>query len=134
MYREWLAKMLEGAPRGTRARLAERLGLSGDMVSKMLSGIRDITADELRQIALFFETMPPGFDGLPQQAPIRDEREILAFLSRVEGLGDRGVDLAMMTIQTALEASAYPRSEQPGADDQSAPANRRREYVPSQRR
>lgn len=130
MYREWLAKMLDSAPRGTKARLAEHLGLSGDVVSKMLSGVRDITADELRRISEFFGAMPPGFD-VSDDAPIVGDDEILAVLNRIDGIGERGVELAMMAIQTARSAARQQTPSQLASDDRSEPASRRREVAPS---
>lgn len=71
MYREWLENLVENAPRGTKARLAKHLGLDPTMISKMVSGARDISAEELRGISTFFNAVPPG---LPTQGRI--ERRI----------------------------------------------------------
>jgi transcriptional regulator with XRE-family HTH domain len=70
MYREWLRNLLDGRQRGTATRLAEHMGIPSDYVSKMLSGVRDITADELRKISEFFEVEPPGFAAAGQMVPI----------------------------------------------------------------
>lgn len=130
MYREWLGKMLEGAERGTKARLAERLGISGDMVSKMLSGVRDITADELPQISAFFKVMPPGFDGISFEAKIRDEKEILRTLERIDGLGPDNVTVLLSAISGFQRANAaQPEPSRP--DDRSERATPRRESTPS---
>lgn len=125
MYREWLGKMLRGAPRGTKTRLAEHLGLSGDMVSKMLSGVRDITADELHQISVFFSVVPPGFD-----PPIKTEANILQILSRVEGLRAGDVTVLLSAIQGFRRANSEQSSpDQP--DDQSEPSTLHHEATPS---
>lgn len=55
--RYWLAAKL--APnRGLKARLARHLGVDGGKVSKMLSGVRAITADEALKIMQFFGDLP----------------------------------------------------------------------------
>lgn len=63
--------------------------------------------------------------------PIRTTGEILAFLHRIEGLNERGVELAMMAIETARQASLTPTPEQTAAGDQSVPANRPHASEPS---
>jgi hypothetical protein len=128
MYREWLIEMLEGTERGTKSRLAEHVGWSGDRVSKILSGVRDINADELPKIAEFFGAMPPGFEAVssPASKPIRSQEEILATLNRIEGISQRGVELALLAITASMGAKA-PTQEQPSAGDQSAPATPRHE-------
>lgn len=131
MYREWLAKKLETARRGTKARLAEHLGLNADVVSKMLSGVRDITAEELRKIAEFFDAMPPGFEKVTGGTGIiQTEEEILAFLGRIDGLSDYDIDLAFGVIRNAL--AARRAGQAPSADrDRQSPASRHREPTPS---
>lgn len=127
--------MLETAPRGTKARLAEHLGLSGDVVSKMLSGVRDITADELRRISDFFGTMPPGFEKVAGESarPIQDEAEILAMLARINGLLEADIDAAFSVINNARLVNTYVQ-KQSDADDQSPSAIRRRESQSSPQR
>lgn len=129
MYREWLEELLKGTPRGTKARLAEHLNLSSDVVSKVLSGVRDITADEMRKVSGFFGAMPPGFEALyPSSSDlIKSDDEILAVLNRIDGLGERGVELTMMTIQVAKAAAKEQTPSQPSADDQSATPTPRHE-------
>lgn len=72
MYREWLTNILAGQPRGTKARLAEHIGIDSDKLSKILSGTRDISAEELREISDFFGEEPPGFPGgdMPSLVPL----------------------------------------------------------------
>lgn len=66
--------------------------------------------------------------------PIRDDAEIYAMLSRIEGLGDRGVELAMMTIQTVRNASREKTSTPTDVDGQSELATPRHEAQPSRQR
>lgn len=128
MYREWLEKMLENRPRGTKARLSEHIGGGSDVVSKMLSGVRAIAADELPLIAEYFETMPPGFEKLigSSKQLIQGDAEILATLSRIENLSDDDIAIAYGVIRNAIAA----KRGVPGPSEshgQPQPANLRRE-------
>ena len=51
---DWLRARLSDSPRGTRARLAEALGIPADQVSKIVSKDRRIQPDETGKIAKFF--------------------------------------------------------------------------------
>lgn len=58
---KWLQKRL-GNDRGKRAQLAERLGVSPDKVSKMLSGTRKPQSQEIPTILAFFGEGEPNSD------------------------------------------------------------------------
>lgn len=128
MYREWLEKLLENAPRGTKARLSEHIGGGSDVVSKMLSGVRAIAADELPLIAEYFNTMPPGFEKLggSSKQVIQGDAEILATLSRIEGLSENDITIAYGVIRNSLLARRALR-EPSESRDQPQPANLHRE-------
>ncbi len=131
MYREWLIDLVDKSPRGTKARLAEHLNVNGDVVSKILSGVREITAEELPKISKFFGMMPPGFEDLMvSSGRLQSDDEILSMLKRIDGLDGRGIELAMMTIETAKAAKDRTPS-QPDDHDRSEPSNRPRELTPS---
>lgn len=64
IVREWLRKLLESAPRGTKSRLAEHLGVRPDVITRMLNNeagkeTREIRASEMVRIAEFFQVDPP---------------------------------------------------------------------------
>lgn len=50
---DWLKERLAGE-RGKKARLAEKLGVGSDVVTKMTSGVRQIRQDEVPVILEFF--------------------------------------------------------------------------------
>ena len=50
---QWLKKRLSG-DRGQKAALAEAIGVGTDKISKMISGIRKVQADEIPKILAFF--------------------------------------------------------------------------------
>lgn len=61
MYREWLAERLAEKGHGAKKALAEFMGLDGSAVSRMLvEGGRQISADELAKMVVFFGSAPPG--------------------------------------------------------------------------
>lgn len=99
MYREWLHKGLK-QPGKTQSRLAEILGVDQSAISRMISGKRNIRADELPKIARYIEKEPPLTEKRGKGIPVR----------RVEVLGSiqagvwREVDVAIMTSEDAVAA------------------------------
>lgn len=128
MYREWLAKKLENAPRGTKARLAEHMRWNADIVSKTLSGIREISAEELPQIAFFFGEMPPGFDGL--QAKAHTDEEITRILLGIDVIGEGEANVVLSFIRN-LPDFLGAKSSPPADHDQRTATSPHRERVPS---
>lgn len=61
MYEDWLKEQLEGAPHGTKGKLAEHMGLDGPKLSKTLKGDRELTARELERAVDFFGRSPQAF-------------------------------------------------------------------------
>jgi hypothetical protein len=102
--RDWLRAKLDGAPRGTKVRLARALGLAPDAVTRMLNSeagkeTRKITAEEHIKMRAFFaedagEPIDPQslarenammvFDNLPPdlQAAFAKQLDALADLAR----------------------------------------------------
>lgn len=109
--------------------LAEKARVSQQLISRLESGV-DSTSKKLpdlaRALGVSVIEIDESYRTGPDAAPIDNDEEILAFLKRIAGLGERGVELSMMTIQTARDASRTQKREQTDADDQSKPANRRR--------
>lgn len=58
MYQEWLAQKLADSPRGTRAALARHMGLEASAITRILTGQRKISANEIPKMAEFFGEEP----------------------------------------------------------------------------
>lgn len=67
-----------------------------------------------------------------KQPAITTDEEILAMLKRIDGLGERGVELAMLTIDTARAANS-PKPESPSSDDPPSLATSRHVSLPSRK-
>lgn len=52
---KWIAARL-GTGRGSRAALADAMGVKSDVVSKILSGVRRVQPEEIPRVLAFFET------------------------------------------------------------------------------
>lgn len=112
-----------------KAELARHLGMPSHVVSKMLSGKRAISAEELAKIADFFKVLPPGFE-FPSQPRVVDQQDVREFL--VRNILEENVDALMHTIESLRqlrqlrELSRAEPSRSP-SDGQSEPASDRRE-------
>jgi len=69
---DWLKERL-GSERGARVALAEALGVKPDIISKMLSGVRQPQAREIPLILKFFEQSPSAPD--PELVAVWSELE-----------------------------------------------------------
>lgn len=52
--RHWIKARLSGTPRGTQTRLAEHLGIESNVMSKIMTGVRDLQQDEIPKVLTFF--------------------------------------------------------------------------------
>lgn len=68
---KWIEGRLEGK-RGAKARLADHLGITADKVSKIVSGVRRLTADETAQVLEFFDggALVDEPSGAPELVPV----------------------------------------------------------------
>lgn len=77
IIREWLRENLAATGRGGKARLATRLGLRADAITRMLNDepgkeVRRVSADELIKIAEFFGKAPPALSAASQNGEIKE--------------------------------------------------------------
>ncbi len=52
--RHWIKKRLQDMPRGTQSRLAERMGVAPNVMSKVMNGTRELQQDEIPKVLAFF--------------------------------------------------------------------------------
>ncbi len=126
--RTWLQQELAKRPHGTKGKLAKFIGVTPDMLSRILNTepgkeTRSIKWHELELMREFFAQDEHAAAALP---PIRGEQEILATLQRIEGLSEK--DIAFLCDVILKDISFNTASRQHNqAGGQSEPATPRRE-------
>ncbi|WP_262577036.1 helix-turn-helix transcriptional regulator [Agrobacterium tumefaciens] len=63
--KNWLDQKLKNSPRGTASELAETIGVSSTMLSRMKPNTKEprkISLQEIEGIARFFQELPPGYE------------------------------------------------------------------------
>lgn len=106
------------------------LGWSQSKISRLENGITPYNQDDLEWAADVFNcsvvdllARKPDDPG----EPIKGEEAILETLKRIEGLNQRGVEIAFATITYALDLTS-PKPSPSSADDLPSPATSRREH------
>ena len=110
----------------TQSGLADHLGVAHPQITQILKGSRAVKVNEIPKIAEFLETPSPvNFE----EPPIRDDKEILQTLHRIEGLDQRGVEVVFSVIDTVINRQPS-KQEQSSSDDQLELATRHRAPKP----
>lgn len=116
----------------TQQELADRMETTKATVSRVENGMRDWSKGYLEAMAFSLGCQVPDLFRHPNEmtcSPIKGEKEILDTLQRIDGLSQRGIELAFLAITTALETT-QKKSSGPAVDDQLQPANPHREPTP----
>lgn len=108
--RHWIKARLAGTPRGTQARLAEHLGITSDMMSKIMIGVRELQQDEIPKALSFFNARIVVDDALAR------DRETL--LRGAEHLNEDGLRLLQKQLNEMLQTPALVRQGESATPDQ----------------
>lgn len=111
---------------------AEAIGVSRTLLSKIENGNSPYLQPQIEGLAKLYDCMPGDLlDRHPRMplAPIRGDKQILDMLNRIEGLDQRGVEVAFSVIDTVIKRQPST-PEQSSADDQFAPATAHHEPKP----
>jgi transcriptional regulator with XRE-family HTH domain len=108
--------------------LAHRIGVSQSTVHRWYTGSAEPEGPNRDIINGIYETI---VGVKPADGPVRDESEVVYFLSRIDGLTDEDVRFLLKNIRSALAANgAEPLQSHPRGQPQ--PANLLHEEAPSE--
>ncbi|QNQ62493.1 helix-turn-helix transcriptional regulator [Brucella sp. 6810] len=104
-----------------QSQAAEAANVSRTLLSKMENGHSPYLQQHIEALANLYGCSPAeliGRDPKSPFAPIRGDEAIIAMLSRIEGLDQRGVEVAFSVIDTVIKRQPST-PEQSSSDDQS---------------
>ena len=108
--RHWIKARLAQMPRGSQSRLAEHLGLPPNVLSKVMSGKRDIQQDELPKLLSFFNARIVAADDA--------SRDLELLLSRAARLNEDGLRLLQKQLDEMLQVPSLSRPAGNNEQDQ----------------